>query len=132
VSRVLGPSETLCTDIPWATAWYGNRTSLLLPRTLPELLSIHTNRLRLGGIYLTTETSNRPYAGDLLEGAERDWLPLLNGEIPAGFPFRFGFTLPPGRRDEVFLTDRSGRLPAMEKEMSAAAPAPAPAAVDPR
>lgn len=126
VSRILAPSEALCTDIPWATAWYGNRTSLLLPRTLPELLSIHTNRMRIGGIYLTTETGDQPYAGALLDGAERDWLPLLNGEVPPDFPFRYGATLPPGRRDQVFLTDRSGRVQ-ITPSAPPAAPASAPA-----
>lgn len=110
VCRHLGPTETLATDIPWATAWYGDRRSLVLPATQADLLEIHTNRMALGGVYLTTVTGTQPYVGTLLDGSDKDWLPIIRGEIPEGFPFRIGFRLPPGRIDQIFLTNRSGGL----------------------
>lgn len=106
VSDLLEPEETLCTDIPWATAWYGDRTSLLLPVSTDEFLKIHPSRARVSGLYLTTVTGNRPYVGQLLTGPESSWLPLLNLKIPPGFPLAHGINLPKGTRDQLFLTDR--------------------------
>jgi len=100
------PGETICTDIPWATAWYGNRRSLLLPRNTGELLEINTNRFPLAGIYLTTATGDKPYTRSLADGAESSWLPLLERRVPEGFPFRQGIDIPPGSRDQLFITDK--------------------------
>ncbi|MFC1453343.1 ArnT family glycosyltransferase, partial [Verrucomicrobiota bacterium] len=49
VCGLLDEDETLCTDVPWATAWYGDRDSVLLPRSVDELLAIHRERVPLHG-----------------------------------------------------------------------------------
>jgi hypothetical protein len=107
ITEYLKQDEVLCTDLPEATAWYGGQTSLLLPRSVDDFRQIHEHRLRISGLYLTTRTSNRPYAADLVQGAERSWLVLLNGDIPAEFPLTDGLALPPGTREGLFLTDFS-------------------------
>lgn len=106
VSAFLDPGETLCTDIPWATAWYGNRSSLLLPNQVSDLERMRAAGLKLGGVYLTQRTGDKPYVSELLEGAEQSWLPLLNRRVPPDFPFQHGLALPPGTREQLFLTDR--------------------------
>jgi hypothetical protein len=106
VSNLVEPDQVLCTDIPWATAWYGNRRSVLLPRTTADLLEIHGKRVPVGALYLTTETGDKPYTTGLAAGPERAWLPILNGKIPADFPWRHAVAIPPGSRDQIFLTDR--------------------------
>ena len=52
--------EILYTDIPWATAWYGNRTSVLLPEDIDDVEKITNGWDKVGGVYLTSETVNRP------------------------------------------------------------------------
>ncbi|MCO5062589.1 MAG: glycosyltransferase family 39 protein [Kiritimatiellae bacterium] len=104
VSRMLESEELMCTDMPWATAWYGNRTSLLLPATLDEFYEINDVMRRVSGIYFTTLTRDREYVRTLLTGSLRTWFPILEGRIPSDFPLTKGFPL--NNLDQLFLTDR--------------------------
>lgn len=113
VSYVAGfvrAEEAICTDIPWATAWYGDRTSILLPLDLEEFERLGWERHAIGGLYLTTETGRRPLASPH-GGSLNAWHPLLERRVPPGFPFDQGIALPPGTYDQIFLT-REGRIPA--------------------
>ena len=104
VSRMLNPDELMCTDMPWATAWYGNRNSLLLPSTLDEFYEINDIMKRVSGLYFTTITRDREYIRTLVTGPYRSWYPLLEGRIPSDFPLTQGFPL--SNLDQLFLTDR--------------------------
>lgn len=104
VSNLLEPNEFMCTDMPWATAWYGNRNSVLLPNTLDEFYEINDYYKRISGLYFTTLTRDKPYARGLLTGPDRTWFPVLEGRIPADFPLTQGFPL--NNMDQLFLTDR--------------------------
>ena len=106
VCALLEPDEVLCTDIPEATAWYGDRASIQLPQTMDEFYAIHDFRYTISGLYLTPVTGNKPYHSILRQGREQDWFPLLEQQIPTDFPLTEGITLPPGQRDQLFLTDR--------------------------
>jgi hypothetical protein len=105
ICSLIEPSETLCTDIPWATAWYGNRVSILRPRTLDAFNELGKTA-KISGVYLTSETGNKPYTDALLSGDYSSWLPLLNRTVPSDFMFTNGIALPPGSRDQLFLSDR--------------------------
>ncbi len=94
----------MCTDMPWATAWYGSRTSLLLPTTIDEYYEINDYMRRISGLYFTTLTRDREYVRTLLTGPYRTWFPLLEGRIPSDFPLTQGFPL--SNLDQLFLTDR--------------------------
>ncbi len=104
VCRMLTPDELLCTDMPWATAWYGQRNSLLLPATLDEFYEINDYTKRISGIYFTTITRDREYVRTLLTGPFRSWFPIMEGRIPSDFPLTQGFPL--NNMDQLFLTDR--------------------------
>jgi len=104
VAKLLKPDELLCTDMPWATAWYGRRNSLLLPATIDDFYEINDYNKRISGLYFTTITRNKAYVKDLLTGPERSWFPLLEGRIPSDFPLTQGFPL--NNMDQLFLTDR--------------------------
>lgn len=104
VCRMLTPDELLCTDMPWATAWYGQRNSLLLPGTLDEFYEINDYTKRVSGIYFTTITRDREYVRTLLTGSFRSWFPIMEGRIPSDFPLTQGFPL--NNFDQLFLTDR--------------------------
>ncbi|MCC7300204.1 MAG: glycosyltransferase family 39 protein [Verrucomicrobia bacterium] len=103
VSELLKPAEIMCTDMPWATAWYGKRTSILIPQTLDDYYEINDYRKYISGLYITTITKDRPFVSSLLEGAEKTWLPVIMGRLPQDFPLRQGFAL--NKQDQIFLTD---------------------------
>ena len=103
VSELLKPNEVMCTDMPWATAWYGKRVSILLPKTLDDYYEINDYRKYISGLYITTLTKDRPFVSELLEGSEKTWLPITMGRLPQNFPLKQGFAL--NKQDQLFLTD---------------------------
>lgn len=103
VSELLKPNEVMCTDMPWATAWYGKRTSILIPQTLDDYYEINDYRRYISGLYITTLTKNRPFVSSLIDGSEKTWFPVTMGQLPKDFPLRQGFAL--NKQDQIFLTD---------------------------
>ncbi|MBN1670601.1 MAG: glycosyltransferase family 39 protein [Kiritimatiellae bacterium] len=104
VCSLVKPKEVLCSDIPWATAWYGQRVTVQLPATLDEFYAINDNVARICGMYFTTETRDKPFATSLLRGRYESWLPfVLNYRIPPGFPLTDGIYL--HEQDQLFLAD---------------------------
>ena len=103
VSELLKPNEVMCTDMPWATAWYGKRVSILMPKTLDDYYEINDYRKYISGLYITTLTKDRPFLSSLIEGSEKTWFPVAMGRLPKDFPLRQGFGL--NKQDQIFLTD---------------------------
>ncbi len=103
VSELLKPPEVMCSDMPWATAWYGKRTSILLPATLDDYFEINDYRKYISGLYITTLTKDKPFVSQLLEGPEKTWLPIVMGRLTPDFPLRHGFAL--NKQDQLFLSD---------------------------
>jgi hypothetical protein len=104
MSQLLDEDEMLCTDIHWATAWYGNRRSVLLPNNIRDFFDINDFRHRISGLYFTTETRNLPYVRTLMSGPYATWFPLFGGRIPMDFPLQDATLL--HQQDQLFLTDR--------------------------
>lgn len=72
----LEPREALAADIPWATAWYANRRSLLLPRTVDQFDLINGEGLLGGpivGIYFTPVSTDAPFYSGIANGYHSDW-----------------------------------------------------------
>lgn len=80
----LDKREALAADIPWASAWYSSRQSLLLPESIAQFELIHRERLLgmpLVAIYLTPFSgSGRTYA-DIVNGRYRDWARFVMREV---------------------------------------------------
>jgi lipid-A-disaccharide synthase-like uncharacterized protein len=106
-AKQLHDSEVLCTDIPWATAWYANRLSILVPESVNMLEKLRATFPSIQGLYLTTETKRGASVTHGKTTEESDWGRLLAGWVPSGFPMTNGFRLPPGTRDQVLLFDGS-------------------------
>ena len=104
VSGMLTPREILCTDMPWATAWYGDRISILLPQDIEQYYEINDYKQYISGIYFTPLTKNKPFVSELLDGPEKSWLPILSGRLPADFPLKVALAL--NREDQLFVSDR--------------------------
>jgi hypothetical protein len=103
VTTLMGEDETICSDMPWATAWYGGRNSLLLPQTVDEFYEINDYLQRIGGLYFTTLTRNQPYVSGLLAGRDRSWFQIHQGRLPNDFPLTQGFPLM--NLEQLFITD---------------------------
>jgi hypothetical protein len=105
VSGWLNEREVMVTDMPWATAWYGDRVSILLPRDIDDFYEINDYKQYISGLYITTITKNKPFVRELLDGPEKSWLPVISGRTPPDFPLKQGLSL--NRQDQIFLSDRN-------------------------
>ncbi|MDF7798338.1 hypothetical protein P4C99_02620 [Pontiellaceae bacterium B1224] len=104
VAGMLNEREVLVTDMPWATAWYGDRVSILLPKDLDQFYEINDYKQYISGMYFTTITKNKPFVKGLLDGPEQSWLPIMTGRTPPDFPLKQAVAL--SRQDQLFLSDR--------------------------
>jgi len=114
VAKWLDPKEMMMTDMPWATAWYGDRTSIWTTldyglKTTDDFYRIQDERRAIMGIYLTPLTTDAKFLSVMRQSREGVWgkffldaLVLKN--LPSGFPLKIG---PPALLpDQMFLSDR--------------------------
>ena len=76
ICQWMKPGEVICSDMPWATAWYGGRVSLLLPSTVDQFIQLHDYKTLGGpinGLYLTPVSGNRPYLTQIARGEYAAW-----------------------------------------------------------
>jgi len=101
--------EAICSDMPWAVAWYAQRQSLLLPKTLKQFNRISDYRLlgkSLSGIYLSPLTGNRSLFSEVYKGAYTEWIFLImRPPEVAGFSLPF-FTPLPIDGECILFSDR--------------------------
>lgn len=105
VSNLLEPTEMLCTDMPWATAWYGDRVSVLLPYNVEQFYDIHDYMHRFSGLYFTLITRDQPFMSVLQSSAYETWMPIMEGRIPGDFPLPRA--IPLLDMDQIFFSDRA-------------------------
>ena len=96
------PDEGLCSDMPWAVAWYANRKCLLLPdtpKTMTKISDFDIMGVPIQGLYLTPITGDKQFLSEILNGPYKPWAPLIM-HLPqmmpdfATFPLRAGVPLP--------------------------------------
>ncbi len=104
VAGMLNEREVICTDMPWATAWYGDRVSILLPKDVDTFYEINDYKQYISGLYITAITSDQPFASALFNGPDKSWLPIMSGRTPPDFPLKEFLTIGPGH---VFISDRN-------------------------
>ena len=82
IGALTKPTEIICSDMPWATAWYADRKSLLLPWDRKGFYGYHDLE-SLGGpivaLYLTPITLDMKLSADLVYGEYKDWSTILLG-----------------------------------------------------
>ena len=107
VTSMLEPDECLTTDIPWATAWYGGRTSIQLPRDIDGFYKIAEQHQRISLAYFTTVTRDKPWVRGLSDptAPEYTWYQVFaQGKVPGNFPLTHGRFL--AGSDQLILADR--------------------------
>jgi hypothetical protein len=71
------PEEVMMSDIPWAVAWYSDRTCLWLtqqavePRSREDFYAVHDFRTKVVGVYLTQSTAEKPFFRAMLDPQHR-------------------------------------------------------------
>jgi hypothetical protein len=77
------PQEIIVSDMPWAVAWYADRTSVWLPRTREQFMKLVANAKDQGtpivGVLITPESTFAPYQKDIggERGEWREWAALI-------------------------------------------------------
>lgn len=104
------PAEITGSDIPWAVAWYADRSSLWIPNRQKDFLGMSdAGRLPgpLAGLFLTPQSRNAPLLSGIIKGEYAEWAPLLFGNIAGvkDFPFKSG--TPVGDPGMTFYSDRA-------------------------
>lgn len=100
--------EVVCSDMPWAVAWYADRKSLLLPRSIRSFIEIHDFqqlKLPVPGLYLTPVSRNQPLFSSIYKGSYKEWVPLITWPPqPRGFPLQ-AFTPLPLENESILFAD---------------------------
>ncbi len=82
--------DIICSDMPWAVAWYGDRKSLWLPLTLPDFNELNDFRFngRINGLLLTPVTGFRGLLSEVGIGEFREWASFImrDPRVRGGFP----------------------------------------------
>ena len=83
-STWIQPNEALAADIPWATAWYSERRSLLVPENIGQFELINSEQIigaPLVALYLTPFSGNQPAYEASVNGRYRGWARFVAHEI---------------------------------------------------
>lgn len=92
------PNEAICSDMPWAVAWYAQRKSLLLPQDPATFIRISDYDILgapLQGLYLTPITGDARFIAEIATGKYRPWSGLIQrNQQLSGFPLRAVLPLP--------------------------------------
>jgi hypothetical protein len=89
--------ELMMSDIPWAVAWYGEQPCAWLTLDDAGAYADLNSIKPIQAIYLTQQTSDRPFLSQMVY-SQRGWGNFLlnslpetlwpQGEVPTGFPLR--------------------------------------------
>jgi hypothetical protein len=105
------PDEVIACDVPWAVAWYADRSSLWLPFDPADVDSLSGSR-QLGGsvvgLYFTPVSGTQNLFGDLTTGEYKNWLKLIARSVDLAYsPYPFMLFL--GSPDCTLYLDRDRR-----------------------
>ena len=103
--------DIICTDMPWATAWYADRNSLWLPQTITDFDELNNYRfdLRITCLFFSPESGYRGLLNEIAgAGSEySEWAPFImrNQNAKSNFPLKVAHYLPP-KGHYVLFSDR--------------------------
>lgn len=103
------PEEVIASDMPWAVAWYADRKSLWLPKTIQDYVTLNDYKALKGsivGLYLTPVSGNRGFLSEIVKGEYSDWAPFILRNVQArDFPLKVS-TVMPIDNECIFYSDR--------------------------
>ena len=90
--------EMIASDMPWAVAWYADRKSLWLPKSVESFIELNDyERLggRIVGLYLTPFSGNKSFISEIVKGEYKEWAPfILRTANVKDFPLKSVTALP--------------------------------------
>jgi hypothetical protein len=105
-SQMAQPDEWVTSDMPWATAWYGDRASLWLPDSITDFESFHDNVCPTG-ILMFTPVTWEAAMSNVTTGEYKDWLPLMTVVgVPQNFPLAEHVVMQGKIPGYIFWSDR--------------------------
>ena len=108
VSRLANSTQWVATDMPWATAWYGDRASLWLPESTTDFTAINDNVNESAFVFFSPVTLSKP-ATYLTSGEMKDWMTIVYGtNLPDTFPFHRYAKLPAGGPEYIVISNNLG------------------------
>ncbi len=66
--------ELLASDVPWAVAWYGDRSAVIMPWSEEDYVKINDHMHFISGIYMTQQTLLELKVGQIVKGYQQYWL----------------------------------------------------------
>ena len=110
-ARYLDRQELWMSDIPWAVAWYGDRSCVWMPLNWRgEFFEVNDWHKTVNGLYVSSRTTDARFISNWFAGENQAWGALLlqiftRREIPKTFPLKYA---PEGlfTHGELLLMDR--------------------------
>jgi hypothetical protein len=103
----LEPNEVMMSDMPWATAWYGDRTSLWIPTQMKDFYYIHDYINPVSALLLTPFSGNEPMISTIDKGEYKDWAMIIRRQgLPTSFPITSYTVLPPNENEYFLISNR--------------------------
>jgi hypothetical protein len=108
IAKYFEKNEVGVSDMPWAVAWYMDRTAVWLPFTPDEYFEIHdfVAPHNTQFMMLTPYMLDRRYESDLVKGEYKPWSIILRGQLPDKFPLK-AVIMPGPETDQILLADRA-------------------------
>lgn len=105
VGRLFREDVLLASDIPWAVAWYGDRSCVWIPTNEKDYLLINDGVRFIAAVYLTQATYQQMTALELMRGKNPFLMRLYQPPPPPNFPLRHIEAVTPDGQ-QVLLSNR--------------------------
>ncbi|MDG1889804.1 MAG: hypothetical protein P8L18_00730 [Verrucomicrobiota bacterium] len=113
------PTDLMMSDMPWAIAWYGDRSCLWPTRSVsPDFYAIHDEQKPIRAVYLSSLTTDKKLMSEVLKGSDEVWARFymdiqVRENLPKGFPLKYGHSgvMP----DMLYVSDQQRWLPAFKE-----------------
>lgn len=102
----LDEKEIQATDVPWAGAWYGQRTSIWLPHRRKDFFELNDFTVRISSLLLTPYSAQGRLYEDINYGEYQDWSGLIRRADFKDLPLPQVTVLPPNKDDFIYFSDR--------------------------
>ncbi|MGF1678774.1 MAG: ArnT family glycosyltransferase [Candidatus Methylacidiphilales bacterium] len=100
------PSEVMCSDIPWAVAWYSDRRTVWLPYKRSDFFALTDFKVGMVAILLTPESQSGQLFRDIENGPYAEWVGIITRREFKDLPLPAVTVLPPNNDDYLFFADR--------------------------
>lgn len=99
--------EIQTSDVPWASAWYGDRATVWLPARRQDFFELNDFTVKISAMLLTPYSAQARLYEDINMGYYRDWAPLIRRADFRELPLPQVTVLPPNKDDYIYFSDRA-------------------------